>query len=179
MSNSSSNHQWADLPSQLSGAIEKANKAAQDDGQLSAFLRTDGIKTSATFGIKGAGSDNAILTTVSNGKVDIRTGTTKDAEFTLSALPEQWQEFFKQTPVMPYQSYWGVRRQSVRIWDKAVADGNVEQMFGMNIKQEGIEVQGDEVCATGWRSLPKRGTIGLPDHRRTLSLAGLTSGAAS
>lgn len=42
----------------------------------------------------------------------------------------------------------GVRRLSVRLWDKAVADGNVEQMFGMNIKQEGIEVQGDQVSAT-------------------------------
>lgn len=106
MANSSSNHAWADLPSQLSGAIEEANKAAQKDGQLSAFINTDAITAPATFGIKGAGSDNAILTTVSNGKVDIRTGSTKDAEFTLSALPEQWQEFFKQTPVMPYQSYW-------------------------------------------------------------------------
>lgn len=109
MSNSSSsNHAWADLPLQLSGAIEDANKAAQKDGQLSAFLHSDAITAPATFGIKGAGSDNAILTTVSKDKVDIRTGSTKDAEFTLSALPEQWQEFFKQTPVMPYQSYWFV-----------------------------------------------------------------------
>lgn len=106
MSDSTNGHPWADLPTQLSGAIEKANKAAQDDGQLSAFIDSDAIDSPATFGIKGAGSDNAILTTVSNGKVNIRTGTTSDAEFTLSALPEQWQEFFKQTPVMPYQSYW-------------------------------------------------------------------------
>lgn len=35
------------------------------------------------------------------------------------------------------------------MWDKAVADGNVEQMFGMNIKQEGIEVQGDQVGLAG------------------------------
>lgn len=34
------------------------------------------------------------------------------------------------------------------MWDKAIADGNVEQMFGMNIKQEGIEVQGDQVGTT-------------------------------
>jgi hypothetical protein len=33
----------------------------------------------------------------------------------------------------------------MRKWEKAVADGNVEQMFGMNIKQEGIEVLGDQV----------------------------------
>jgi hypothetical protein len=39
----------------------------------------------------------------------------------------------------------GVRRPSIRKWEKAVADGNVEQMFGMNIKQEGIEVLGDQV----------------------------------
>lgn len=136
MSESSSNHPWADLPSQLSGAIEKANKAAQDDGQLSAFIHSDAITASATFGIKGAGSDNTILTTVSNGKISIRTGTTADAEFTLSALPEQWQEFFKQTPVMPYQSYWG--------------------MFGMNIKQEGIEVQGDQDSFARWTHVWRR-----------------------
>ena len=41
----------------------------------------------------------------------------------------------------------GVRRLSIRKWEKAVADGNVEQMFGMNIKQEGIEVLGDQVRA--------------------------------
>lgn len=39
----------------------------------------------------------------------------------------------------------GVRRVSVRMWESAVANGMVEQMFGMNIKQEGIEVQGDQV----------------------------------
>jgi hypothetical protein len=42
----------------------------------------------------------------------------------------------------------GVRRTSGRMWEKAVADGDVEQMFGMNIKQEGIEVQGDQVRPT-------------------------------
>jgi hypothetical protein len=31
------------------------------------------------------------------------------------------------------------------MWENAVADGDIEQMFGMNIKQEGIEVQGDQV----------------------------------
>ena len=35
----------------------------------------------------------------------------------------------------------------MRKWEKAVTDGNVEQMFGMNIKQEGIEVLGDQVRA--------------------------------
>ena len=108
MSNSSSSHAWADLPSQLSDAVAKANDAAQKDGQLSAFIHSAAITSPSTFGIKGAGSDSAILTTISNGKIGIRTGSPSSAEFTLSALPEQWQEFFKQTPVMPYQSYWYV-----------------------------------------------------------------------
>ena len=46
----------------------------------------------------------------------------------------------------------GVRRLSMRKWEKAVADGNVEQMFGMNIKQEGIEVLGDQVWYPAFRS---------------------------
>ena len=72
MSESSSNHPWADLPAQLSSAIEKANKVAQSDGQLSAFVHTDANTAPDTFGIKGAGSDKAILTTVSDGKISIR-----------------------------------------------------------------------------------------------------------
>lgn len=100
-------HAWADLPSQLSSAIEKVNQVGQKDEQLKAFTTSNAIEGSATFGIKSADSDSVILTTVSNGKAELRTGSSQDAEFTLVALPEQWQEFFKQTPVMPYQSYWG------------------------------------------------------------------------
>lgn len=92
-------HAWTDLPSQLESAIPQASKAAQSDEQLKYFSTTDAVTNAATFGIKSAGSDSAILTTVSNGKVEIRTGSSKDAAFTLVALPEQWEQFFKQTPV--------------------------------------------------------------------------------
>jgi hypothetical protein len=102
-----SSHAWSDLPSQLSSAIEKVNQVGAKDAQLQAFTTSNAITGSATFGIKSAGSDSVILTTVSKGKAEVRTGSSKDAEFMLCALPEQWQEFFKQTPVMPYQSYWG------------------------------------------------------------------------
>lgn len=101
-------HAWTDLPSQLERAIPKTNNLAQDDGNLKNFVVTDAITDSTTFGIKSSGSDSAVLTTVSNGKVEIRTGNSKDAKFSLVALPEQWQEFFKQTPKMPYQSFWGM-----------------------------------------------------------------------
>lgn len=100
-------HAWTDLPSQLESAIPKANNIAGDDGNLHYFVKSEAITEPVTFGIKSAGSDSAILTTVKNGSVEIRTGDSKDAAFTLVALPEQWQEFFKQTPKMPYQSFWG------------------------------------------------------------------------
>jgi putative sterol carrier protein len=100
-------HAWSDLPAALSTALPKANEAAKTDGQLKAFVDTPAIDHSATFGIKSGGSDSAILVTVSEGKVEIRDGPAKEALFTLNAQPEQWQEFMKQTPVMPYQSYWG------------------------------------------------------------------------
>ena len=104
MQGASSSHAWADLPSQLQTALPKANKAAETDGQLKAFTTSNAIVAPATFGIKAAGSNNSLLVTVENGKASIRTGDASDALFTLSALPEQWQEFFKQTPVSPYQS---------------------------------------------------------------------------
>ncbi|KAK4918027.1 hypothetical protein LTR49_014165 [Elasticomyces elasticus] len=134
--NGGTSHPWADLPAALSGVLDKANKAAQDDGQLKALTTSDAIDAPATFGIKSAGAPNAVLTTVTNGKAAISSGETSRAAFTLSALPEQWQEFMKQTPVAPYQSYWG--------------------MFGMNIKQEGIEVQGDQNAFAHWTHVWRR-----------------------
>lgn len=107
----SSSHPWADLPAQLTSAIPVANKAAQTDAQLAAFTITNAIEKPATFGIKAAGNPATVRVTVTNGKADIRAGDAEDCLFVLSALPEQWQEFFKQTPVAPYQSYWGMLRQ--------------------------------------------------------------------
>lgn len=130
---SSSAHAWADLPSQLTEALPKASKAAKSDGQLDAFTTSNAIDRPATFAIKSAGSDNAVLVTVTNGKAEIRSGDNSEALFTLSALPEQWQEFFKQTPVAPYQSYWGVRRQLVKMWKENPAD--LSKMFGMNLNK--------------------------------------------
>ncbi len=106
-------HAWTNLPSQLESAIPKANQDANNDENLKYFAHSNAITESTTFGIKSAGSDEAILTTVTNGKVEIRTGNSKDGVFSLVALPEQWQEFFKQTPKMPYQSFWGKTVYSV------------------------------------------------------------------
>jgi hypothetical protein len=93
-----------------------------NDAQFQAFANTRAITKPVTFGLKAVGQDKPVLVTVEDGK-GYATTKTVEPEFTLVARPEQWQEFFKQTPQMPYQSYWG--------------------MFGMNIKQKGIEVEGD------------------------------------
>ena len=104
-------HAWADLTAQLQDALPKANKLASSDGQLNALTTTNAVKETTTFGIKAAGSDNTITATINNGKCEIGTGKASDCAFVLSALPEQWSEFFKQTPVAPYQSYWSVNQK--------------------------------------------------------------------
>ncbi|KAE8441570.1 hypothetical protein EG329_004689 [Mollisiaceae sp. DMI_Dod_QoI] len=119
-------HSWSNLPNQLQTAIPKLNSLLQKDAQFQAFANTPEISSPVIFGIKAAGSDNSILVTVTNQHGTATTGSYQKALFTLSALPEQWKEFFKLVPAMPYQSYWG--------------------MFGMNIKQAGIEVLGDQLA---------------------------------
>jgi hypothetical protein len=115
---------WSDLPAALKSSVDTFNELLQSDGQLQAFTTSHAIDKAATFGIKSSGSDSTLLISVTNGSAKASTGTPKDALFTLSALPEQWEQHFQKVPKMPYQSYWG--------------------MFGMNIKQKGIEVLGDQ-----------------------------------
>ncbi|KAF2789770.1 alpha/beta-hydrolase [Melanomma pulvis-pyrius CBS 109.77] len=127
---------WSDLPAALKGSLDKLSELLQSDGQLKAFTTSNAIDKPATFGYKSSGSDNTLVVTVTNGSVQVKAGSSKDALFTLSALPEQWEQFFKDVPVAPYQSYWG--------------------MFGMNIKQKGIEVQGDQNAMAHWTHVWRR-----------------------
>lgn len=127
---------WSDLTAALKGSQDKFNELLQSDGQLKAFTTSNAIDKPATFGIKSSGSDNTLLVSVSNGSAKASTGTPTDALFTLSALPEQWEQHFQKVPKMPYQSYWG--------------------MFGMNIKQKGIEVLGDQTSYAHWTHVWRR-----------------------
>lgn len=127
---------WSDLPGTLSDSLNKLSELLKSDPQLKAFTTSNAIDKPATFGYKSSGSDNALLVTVNNGSATAKAGSSKDALFTLSALPEQWEHFFKDVPVAPYQSYWG--------------------MFGMNIKQEGIEVKGDQTAMAQWTHVWRR-----------------------
>ncbi|KAI0582353.1 Alpha/beta hydrolase fold family protein [Pyrenophora tritici-repentis] len=127
---------WSDITAALKGSLDKLSNLLQSDEQLKAFTASNAIKKAVTFGIKSSGSDNTLLITVANGSAKATTGSSKDALFTLCALPEQWEQHFKQVPVMPYQSYWG--------------------MFGMNIKQKGIEITGDETAFVQWTHVWRR-----------------------
>jgi hypothetical protein len=127
---------WSDITAALKGSLDKLSELLQSDDQLKAFTTTNAIDKEATFGIKSSGSDNTLLIKVTNGSAKASTGSPKDALFTLSARPEQWEQHFKEVPKMPYQSYWG--------------------MFGMNIKQEGIEVLGDQTEYAHWSHVWRR-----------------------
>ena len=127
---------WDDFPQSISSSLPKLKELLQSDGQLKAFTTSNAIDAPTTFGIKSSGSDNTLLVTVTNGTADVADGSPSKALFTLSALPEQWKEHFKPVPAMPYQSYWG--------------------MFGMNIKQKGIEVQGDHNAFAHWTHVWRR-----------------------
>lgn len=106
-------HAWSDLPKALGGdsIIAKVNEALKTDVQYLAFTKTNAIANPVTFGIKAAGNDATILVNVANAKGSAELGSPDKAKFTLVALPEQWEEFFKPIPKMPYQSYWGMRQR--------------------------------------------------------------------
>ena len=122
---------WSDLPAALKGSFAKFSELLESDAQLKALTTSNAIDKAATFGIKSNGSDNTLLVEVNNGSAKAKPGASKDALFTLSALPEQWEQFFKEVPVAPYQSYWG-------------------------IKQEGVTVEGDERAFAQWTHVWRR-----------------------
>lgn len=124
---------WSDLPGALKGSLDKLASLLESDAQLKAFTTSNAIDKPVTFGYKSSGSDNALLVTVTNGSAKAKSGSSKDALFTLSALPEQWEQFFKDVPVAPYQNYWG--------------------MFGLKTGKEGTEgteIQGDQTAMAQW-----------------------------
>lgn len=125
---------WSDLTTLLNK--DNLNKLLQSDAQLKAFTTSNAIDKPVTFGITSGASDNTLLFTVNNGSVKASTGSSKDALFTLSALPEQWEKHFQKVPEMPYQSFWG--------------------MYGMNIKQKGVQVHGDQTAFAQWAHVWRR-----------------------
>jgi len=110
----------------MSQAVSSLSKLLNNDKQWQAFIDTKAIIEPVTIAIQSSGSDDAILVKVEPGsKTTASTGSSSDADFTLRAHGEQWDKFFAAAPVAPYTSFVGLQ--------------------GMNIKQEGVGIHGNEV----------------------------------
>jgi hypothetical protein len=126
MSTNGTAHGWQSLPAAMTQSISSLTKALQKDPQWQAFIDTKAIIEPVTMGVQSQGSDEAILVTVESGaRTSSTTGSPSKADFVLAAKPEQWQKFFDKDPKAPYTSFVGLQ--------------------GMNIKQEGVGIQGDHV----------------------------------
>jgi len=115
--------EWQSVPSKLQSTFSTLNESLKADEQFLAFSDTNALKRDITFGWTSSGSTDAVICTVSKAKALVRSGNATEAEFILSARPEQWRMFYEPIPESPFQSYWG--------------------MFGQNIHQEGVEVVGN------------------------------------
>lgn len=119
-------HSWDSLPQAMSQAVSSLTKLLNNDKQWQAFVDTKAIIEPVTMGVQSTGGGDAILVKVEPGaKTTSLTGPSSKADFTLRAHPEQWEKFFAAAPVAPYTSFVGLQ--------------------GMNIKQEGVGVDGNEV----------------------------------
>ncbi|OJZ80195.1 hypothetical protein ASPFODRAFT_76018 [Aspergillus luchuensis CBS 106.47] len=130
-------HPWHNLPSQLGHVLDLFNEAVNHDPQFLAFTESGHISQDVSFAIKSIGSDEAIIFTFNRERGHARMGQYTDALFSLAALPSQWEKLFMKNPQMPYQSFWA--------------------LYGQNIRQEGVEVIGDQLAFANyahiWRAI--------------------------
>lgn len=124
MSNSA--HNWSSLPGAMNKSVSSLKQALDNDPQWQAFINTKAIVNPVTIGVQSVGADDAILVKVEPGaKTTVDTGSSSSADFTLQAKADQWEKFFDANPKAPYTSFVGLQ--------------------GMNIKQEGVGVHGDQL----------------------------------
>ncbi|KAE8148470.1 hypothetical protein BDV25DRAFT_168394 [Aspergillus avenaceus] len=137
MNSQTCSHPCHNLTLQLGKDLETFNEAINRDPQFLAFTLTEHISESITFAIKSVGSDDAILLSFNPSFGQARAGKHEEGLFSRSALPSQWERVFQKNPEMPYQSFWG--------------------LYGQNIRQEGVEVLGDQLAfakyAHIWRTM--------------------------
>lgn len=122
----SSAHSWSSLPKAMNKSVSSLNNTLDKDAQWQAFVDTKAIVEPVTICVQSVGADDAILVKVEPGaKTTVNTGSADSADFTLRAKAEQWEKFFDAHPKAPYTSFVGLQ--------------------GMNIKQEGVGVHGDQL----------------------------------
>lgn len=126
MSHNQTSSTWSSLPKAMSKSVSSLQTILDKDAQWQAFIDTNAIIEPVTMGVQSLGGQDAILVKVEPGaKTTVRTGSADAADFTLRAKAEQWEKFFDANPKAPYTSFVGLQ--------------------GMNIKQEGVGIHGDQV----------------------------------
>jgi hypothetical protein len=115
---------WSNLGDRLQPALDKLNVHLAQDEQLRAFADTGGLDQTLVFGWAAKGSAEGLLCSVRRDMAHVTAGKVSDAAFVLSALPEQWRQFYEPKPLPSFQSFWG--------------------MLGQNIHMDGVEVRGSE-----------------------------------
>ncbi|KAK5090806.1 hypothetical protein LTR05_000983 [Lithohypha guttulata] len=124
MSANGTTHSWTSLPDAMSKSVSSLNKRLDSDPQWQAFIDTNAIIEPVTMGIASAGGDAIMVRVEPNAKTSVSTGPADKSDFTLAAKAEQWEKFFAADPRAPFTSFVGLQ--------------------GMNIKQEGVGVQGNQ-----------------------------------
>ena len=109
---------------------ERIAALLSSDAQLRAFLDISTIASPVTFGVQSTTSDPPLLFTLTEGSVQLETGKSAEALFTLSAPPAAWERFFEPVPSAPFQSYWG--------------------MLGEHAAQNDTKVLGDSTAFVQW-----------------------------
>ena len=114
-------HSWTSLPNAMQPAVKNLQATLSHDKQWQAYIETDAIIETTTFGVQSAGSEEAILVAVhKGGKTSTTTGNPKQAEFVLVAEPQQWEKFFEKSPQSPFTSFVGLQVSSIiasdRLW---------------------------------------------------------------
>lgn len=126
MASNGSSNDWSSLPKALSKAVGNLQKVLDSDRQWQAFIDTKAIIEPVTMGVQSVEGKDAIVVRVDPGaKTTVSTGPANKADFVLSAKGGQWSKFFSPDPKSPYTSFVGLQ--------------------GMNIKQEGVGLMGDQV----------------------------------
>lgn len=114
---------WQSLPDAVAASLKQLPQLLDQDPQWQAFINTEGIHQKVTIGIQSTGSNNTVLVTVTpGGRTTVSTGQPSAADFTLTAQPSHWANFFSPNPKAPYTSFVGIQ--------------------GMNIVQDGAGVLG-------------------------------------
>ena len=140
---------WTNLPQKLGGEdiVGRLNKALKTDPQFLAFVRSDALTESVTFGIVTSSTTDALLVEVSNGRGCASLGrSSENVSFTITALPDQWSNFFQQTPPPGFQNYWSMLRYNLSRDDVAVLGSQLDFARFAHIWRRALEILHDLYC---------------------------------